>query len=105
MQITTIGLDLAKNVFQLHAVDATDDIVLRKRLRRAQVLAFFAALPRCVVGLEACGSAHFWARELIALGHEVRIICQPALKRDPLSAPKRDPLRWLGETRLTRRRF
>lgn len=74
MQITTIGLDLAKNVFQLHAVDATDDIVLRKRLRRAQVLAFFAALPRCVVGLEACGSAHFWARELIALGHEVRII-------------------------------
>ena len=74
MQITTIGLDLAKNVFQLHAIDGAGAVVLRKRLRRAQVMNFFADLPRCVVGLEACGSAHFWARELIALGHDVRII-------------------------------
>lgn len=74
MEITTVGLDLAKNVFQLHAIDGAGAVVLRKRLRRAQVLSFFADLPGCVVGLEACGSAHFWARELIALGHDVRII-------------------------------
>jgi len=74
MQITTVGLDLAKNIFQLHAIDGDGSVVLRKRLRRAQVLTFFADLPGCVVGLEACGSAHFWARELIALGHDVRII-------------------------------
>ena len=65
--ITTIGLDLAKNVFQVHAV-------LRKRLRRSQVLAFFAGLPPCLIGLEACATAHHWARELIALGHETRLM-------------------------------
>jgi transposase len=74
MKITAIGLDLAKNVFQLHGVDEAGGAVLRKRLRRMQMLTFFAELPRCIIGIEACGSAHFWARELMALGHDVRII-------------------------------
>jgi transposase len=73
-EITTIGLDLAKHVFQLHGVDAKGAAVLRKRLRRGQVLAFFSRLPRCVVGMEACATAHYWARELGALGHEVRLM-------------------------------
>jgi len=72
--ITTIGLDLAKNVFQLHAVDEAGNVVMRKRLRRGQVLAFFAGIPACLVGMEACATAHHWARELIALGHEARLI-------------------------------
>jgi len=73
-EIKTIGLDLAKHVFQLHGVDASGATVLRKRLRRSQVVAFFAGLPRCVVGLEACATAHYWARELQAVGHEVRLM-------------------------------
>src|SRR5712672_247346 len=72
--ITTIGLDLAKNVFQLHAVDEAGSVVMRKRLRRGQVLAFFSRIPPCLVGLEACATAHYWARELAALGHEVRLM-------------------------------
>jgi transposase len=71
--ITTIGLDLAKSVFQVHAIDKEGGIVLRKRLRRGQVLGFFAEIPPCLVGLEACATAHYWARELIALGHETRL--------------------------------
>jgi transposase len=74
MQVTTIGLDIAKNVFQVHGVDAQGRVVLRKRLARGRVLAFFANLPRCLIGLEACGGAHYWARELRALGHEVRLM-------------------------------
>lgn len=72
MEISTIGLDLAKNVFQVHGVDAEGKVVVRKALRRAQVLPFFAKLPPCLVGIEACGTAHHWARELIGLGHDVR---------------------------------
>ena len=74
MQITTIGLDLAKHVFQVHGVDAAGNVLVRKRLRRSQMTAFFARLPRCLVGMEACATAHFWARELRALGHEVRLM-------------------------------
>jgi transposase len=74
MQITTIGLDIAKNVFQVHGIDAAENVVVRKQLRRGQVLKFFAALPPCVVGMEACASAHYWARELTRLGHEVRLM-------------------------------
>jgi len=74
MQITTVGLDLAKHVFQVHAVDVTGSIVLRKRLPRSQVHTFFAGLQPCLVGMEACATAHFWARELKALGHEVRLM-------------------------------
>src|SRR5262249_43874023 len=73
-EITTIGLDLAKHVFQVHGIDAQGTTVLRKRLRRGQVLAFFSRIPRCVVGLEACATGHYWARELRALGHEVRLM-------------------------------
>ena len=74
MQITTIGLDIAKNVFQVHGVDAAEKVVVRKQLRRSQVTAFFEALPPCLVGMEACASAHYWARELTKLGHEVRLM-------------------------------
>jgi transposase len=73
-EITTVGLDLAKHVFQVHGVDADGAPVLRKQLRRGQVLGFFGKLPRCLVGLEACATAHYWARELQALGHEVRLM-------------------------------
>jgi transposase len=73
-EITTIGVDLAKHVFQVHGVDSDGVAVLRKQLRRSQVLSFFSRLPRCVVGMEACATAHYWARELDALGHEVRLM-------------------------------
>jgi len=71
MKITTIGLDIAKNVFQVHGIDAAEKVVVRKQLRRGQVMKFFAALPPCLVGMEACATAHHWARELTKLGHEV----------------------------------
>ena len=74
MQITTIGLDIAKNVFQVHGIDASEKVVVRKQLRRSQVLAFFKALPPCLVGMEACATAHYWARELTKLGHQVRLM-------------------------------
>ena len=72
MKISTIGLDLAKNVFQVYGVDTEGKVVVRKALRRAQVLPFFAKLPSCLVDMEACGTAHHWARELARLGHDVR---------------------------------
>ena len=74
MQLTTIGLDLAKHVFQVHGVDAAGNIVLRRRLRRGQMITFFAGLAPCLIGVEACATAHFWARELTALGHDVRLM-------------------------------
>ena len=84
-ETTTVGLDIAKSVFQVHGVDADGAVVLRKQVRREALLRFFAGLPRCLVGLEACGSAHYWARELGALGHEVRLMApchvKPYVKR------------------------
>ena len=74
MDITTIGFDLAKTVFQVHGADGEGRPVLRRKLRRGKVPAFFAGLPSCLVGMEACASAHYWAREIQALGHEVRLI-------------------------------
>lgn len=74
MTIITIGLDLAKNVFQVHGIDPGGHVALKKKLRRSEVSKFFEALPRCLVGMEACATAHYWARELSALGHEVRLI-------------------------------
>jgi transposase len=74
MQITTIGLDIAKNVFQVHGIDAAEQVVVRRQLRRSQVLAFFEALPPCLVGMEACATSHYWARELTKLGHGVRLM-------------------------------
>ncbi len=85
MQVTTIGVDLAKNVFQVHGITATEDVVFNKPLRRAQFLSFFSKLEPCLIGMESCSSAHHWARELTALGHEVRLIppmyVKPYVKR------------------------
>lgn len=72
--VTSVGLDLAKHVFQVHAVDAAGKVVAARALRRRELLPFFASLPPCRVGMEACGSAHHWGRELNALGHEARLI-------------------------------
>jgi transposase len=74
MQVTTIGLDIAKYVFQVHGIDAAEKVVVRKQLRRGQMLAFFKALPPCLVGMEACATSHCWARELTKLGHRVRLM-------------------------------
>jgi transposase len=79
-QITRIGMDTSKHFFQLHGVDAAERPVLRRQLRRHQVLAFFANLPPTVVGMEACGAAHYWARELRKLGHEVKLIAPQHVK-------------------------
>jgi len=74
MQIITIGIDLAKHVFQVHGVGANDKVAFNKPLRRAQMLPFFAKLAPCLIGMEACASAHYWARELKKLGHDVRLM-------------------------------
>ena len=74
MHITTIGLDLAKHWFQIHGIDAAGKVVVRRRLRRAEVVEFFRRQRPCLVGMEACATAHHWARELIALGHEVKLM-------------------------------
>jgi len=90
MEITTIGLDLAKNVFQVHGVNGAGEVVVRKRLRRAQVLRFFERLDPCLVGIEACGTSHYWAREIGKLGHEVRLMppayVKPYVKRGKTDA-------------------
>ncbi len=83
--VTTIGLDIAKNVFQVHGVDADGAAVVRQRLTRGRMLKFFAKLPRCLIGIEACATSHFWARELVALGHDVKLMpaqyVKPYVKR------------------------
>jgi len=90
MKITTIGLDLAKRVFQVHGVNGTGEVVVRKTLRRAQVLRFFEQLDPCLVGIEACGTSHHWAREIRRLGHEVRLMppayVKPYVKRGKTDA-------------------
>ena len=84
-KISTIGLDLAKSVFQVHGIDAAGQVLVRRQLRRAEVVAFFAELPPCLVGMEACATAHHWGRELIKLGHTVRLMppayVKPYVKR------------------------
>ena len=80
MKVTTIGIDLAKSVFQVHGVDERGHVGVRKQLRRDQVAVFFANLPACLVGMEACGSAHHWARKLRGFGHEVRLISPQFVK-------------------------
>jgi transposase len=74
MRVTRIGLDIAKNVLQVHGVDAQGKVAVQKQLSRSKVLAYFAQLPACRIGMEACGSAHYWARELQKLGHDVRLM-------------------------------
>ena len=85
MQVTTVGLDLAKNIFQVHGIDDNGEVAFNRALRRAQVLAFFERLEPCLVGIEACGTSHHWARELIKLGHNVKLIppayVKPYVKR------------------------
>lgn len=85
MHITTIGLDLAKNVFQVHGIDNEGRVVVRRRLRRVEMLPLFGALSPCLIGMEACSTGHHWARELMAFGHEVRLMSasyvKPYLKR------------------------
>jgi transposase len=83
--VTTIGLDIAKSVFQVHGIDTTGNVIIRRQLKRRYVLAFFQKLPPCLVGLEACASSHYWSRELKALGHTVRLMppayVKPYVKR------------------------
>ena len=83
--ITTIGLDLAKKVLHVHGADAADNVVVARRLRRKEVLAFFAKLPPCLVGMEACGSAHYWGREITKLRHILKLMpanyVKPYVKR------------------------
>ncbi len=95
-EVSTIGLDLAKNVFQVHGVDALGETVIRRQIRRRQVLPLFKKLPPCLVGIEACATSHYWARELIALGHEVRIMpanyVKPYVKRNKNDAADADSI-------------
>jgi len=85
-EIITIGIDIAKNVFQIHGVDETGEVVVRRQLRRRQVLPFFHRLPACLVGMEACASSHHWAREIGKLDHEVKLMppryVKPYVKRN-----------------------
>jgi len=104
MEITTVGLDLAKNVFQVHAVDGRGKCVLSKRLKRKSPLPFFANLEPCLVGMEATGSAHHWAREPIRLGHTVRLMGPQFVKpyrkggKNDRTTPARSARRLAGPT-------
>ena len=89
MEITTLGIDLAKSVFQLHGVDRNGAVVLQKKLRRGAVLEFLGRLEPCLIGMEACPTSHFWAREIAALGHEVRLI-PPAYVKPYVKRQKND---------------
>ena len=88
-EVSIIGLDLAKNLFQAHAVRADGSVVFRKKLSRGKLLTFLSSVPPCTVAMEACASAHYWGREIGALGHEVRLIApayvKPFVKRQKLS--------------------
>ncbi len=90
MKVTTLGLDLAKNVFQVHGIDSTGKVIVRRSLRRRQMMPFFGKLEPCLIGIEACGTSHFWAREIAALGHEVKLMppayVKPYVKRGKTDA-------------------
>jgi len=88
-KISVIGLDLAKNVFQVHGVDSDGEVVVRKRLKRSQLRQFFANLEPCLIGLEACGGAHYWSRELAGFGHTVRMMA-PIFVKPYLKTNKND---------------
>jgi transposase len=90
--VTTIGLDIAKSLFQVHGVDAEGKVLIRRQLKRRHVLAFFQKLPPCLVGIEACATSHHWSRELKALGHAVRLMpptyVKPYVKRQMPLTPR-----------------
>ena len=90
MNVTTVGLDLAKNVFQVHAIDDGGEVIVRRSLRRRQMMPFFGKLEPCLIGMEACGTSHFWAREIAKLGHEVKLMpplyVKPYVKRGKTDA-------------------
>ena len=90
MNVTTVGLDLAKNVFQVHGIDSTGKVIVRRSLRRRQMMPFFSKLEPCLIGIEACGTSHFWAREIAALGHQVKLMppiyVKPYVKRGKTDA-------------------
>ncbi len=96
-EVSTLGLDIAKSVFQIHGVDAGGAVVIRKRISRAKLLEFFATLPTCLVGIEACPTAHYWSRRLQGLGHTVRLMPPSYVKayvkrsKNELSAAKTMP--------------
>ncbi|MGM0562054.1 MAG: IS110 family transposase, partial [Pseudomonadota bacterium] len=89
-EVAVVGLDLAKNLFQVHGVDEAGVVVLRRQLRRSQVATYFESLPPCLIGMEACASAHHWARSLRAMGHQVRLMppayVKPYVKRGKTDA-------------------
>ena len=87
--ITTIGLDIAKSVFQVHGIDAEGNVIIRRQLKRRYVLPFFQKLPPCLVGIEACASSHYWSRELQTLGHTVRLM-PPAYVKPYVKRQKND---------------
>ncbi len=103
-EVSTIGLDLAKSVFQVHGVDVAGETVIRGQLRRRQVLPFFRKQPTCLVGIEACATSHHWARELGTFGHEVRIMpanyVKPYVKRNKNDEADADRAVPLGKARL-----
>ena len=90
MNVTTVGLDLAKNVFQVHGIDSTGKVIVRRSLRRRQMMPFFSKLEPCLIGIEACGTSRFWAREIAALGHQVKLMppiyVKPYVKRSKTDA-------------------
>ena len=90
MKISTVGLDLAKNVFQDHGIDEAGEVVMRKTLRRRKMIPFFSKLGPCLIGMEACGTSHHWARELSGLGHQVKLMppayVKPYVKRGKTDA-------------------
>ena len=94
-QATTIGLDIAKHVFQVHGADGAGHVLFRKRITRVKLLSFLAAQTRCVVAMEACAGAHYWAREIAKLGHHVRLIppayVKPFIKRQKTMPPMQRP--------------
>ena len=102
--ITTIGLDIAKSVFQVHGVDAGGQVVIRRQLKRRYVLAFFQKVPPCLVGIEACASSHHWSRELKALGHNVRLI-PPAYRNSHCGAAAACPLSEVKRKTCARREY
>ena len=87
--VTTIGLDIAKSVFQVHGIDAEGNVIVRRQLKRRHVLTFFQKLPLCLVGIEACASSHHWSREIKALGHTVRLM-PPAYVKPYVKRQKND---------------